>query len=541
MSDIAKKLDQIQELFQKGSLHLALKKITKLVKNNKYNFLAHNYRGIVLVGLHQTREALVSFKKAIDLNPDFADAYSNMGMAYQQSSNVTQAIKCYQKAIDINGDAPHYRLNLASIYLENDKNHLAIHALTELLERNSSVEHAHQLIAEAYIRQSNLPLAIEHHQKAWNINPVNPMNEYLLGVDFLWSGKMSQAEKHLAEAEKINPQYCEAIHGLVRIKKYLQDDPFVFNLLSLLKNKSLSTKDQIFIHFSLSKIYDDGSDYQRAFDHLAKGNTLMKGQYPFDFKKMDKLFDQITHSYENNSIPPLAINEGIACPIFIIGMPRSGSSLIEQIITGSSLVFGAGEINTLHENFSKIDFTSENLFEQMQLIKKIYEERITHLTDKPYVTDKLLLNFYWLGFIKKIFPACKVIHIQRNPIDVCFSGYQNLFVEGALSFTYDQEDIVRFYQKYEEMMSYWSNKLQDNILQVSYEELVNNPTVESKKIFNFIGIKYEEHFIEIDKNHRPVQTASDTQLRTTINKNSIARWKKYEPFIAPILEAFPGD
>ena len=121
---------------------------------------------------------------------------------------------------------------------------------------------------------------------------------------------------------------------------------------------------------------------------------------------------------------------------------------------------------------------------------------------------------------------------------MCFSGYQNLFVEGALSFTYDQEDIVRFYQKYEEMMSYWSNKLQDNILQVSYEELVNNPTVESKKIFNFIGIKYEEHFIEIDKNHRPVQTASDTQLRTTINKNSIARWKKYEPFIAPILEAF---
>jgi len=541
MSDINKKLDDVQRLFQQGDLDLALKKISKLVKNNKNNVLVHNYRGIVLVGLKKHREALLSFQKVVDLNPDFADAYSNMGMAYQQLSNFTHAIKSYKKAIDINGDALHYRLNLASIYLENDKIHLAIHELSNLLEINSNVEHAHQLIAEAYIRQSNLPLAIEHHQKAWNINPVNPLNEYLLGVDFVWSGKPKEAEKHLEEAIKINPEYCEAIHALVRIRKYLLDDPFAVRILSLSKSESLGTKDQCFIQFSLSKIYDDVSEYELAFHHLEKANNLMRGQHPFNFNQMNKLFSQITQMYEKNSIPPLAINNDVPSPIFIIGMPRSGSSLIEQIITGSPKVFGAGEISTLHENFLKMDFTGSNLSDQVRLIQKIYEERVTHLTDKPYVVDKLLLNFYWVGFIKRAFPGCKIIHVQRNPVDVCFSAYQNLFVEGALSFTYDQEDIITFYQKYEEMMAYWSQSLGDNIFQVCYEDLVSNPAAEAKKIFNFIGIQYEDHFIEIDRNIRSVQTASDIQLRKPINKNSIARWKKYEPYISPILKAFPSN
>ena len=542
MIDVDKRLDEVQKLFQENNFTSALKKITKLARTNKHNYHVHNYHGIVLVGLGKYHEAILSLQKSIGINPSFAEAFSNMGMAYQHLSNFPKAIHSYMRAIQLDSNALHYRLNLASIYLELDRIHLAIDTLKGLIELNDQVEHAHQLIAEAYIRQTNIDLAIVHHQKALAINPFNALNEFLLGVDFTWAGDLKLAEIHFNKAIGLNPHYCEAFHALGRIKKFSLDDPVVATFQILNNKNHLPSKDRAFVSFAFSKIYDELEIFDQAFEYLIMGNELMRADNPFDHNKLLKLFEEIKRAYNEIEMPKqLATDSQGPCPIFVIGMPRSGSSLIEQIITGSPLIFGGGELTTLHKKFTEVRFNRDDAAKQIVAIKGLYEESLSNLTSKHYVVDKLLLNFYWVGFIKKIFPHCKIIHVKRNPIDICFSIYQNLFVAGSLPFSYNQMDIVNFYHAYEDMMTYWSNLLQDNILHVRYEDLVENPEIETKKLFDYIGIDYKKDYTLIYKNTRPVRTASDVQLRSGINRSAINRWKNYAPYIADIIKSFPNN
>lgn len=538
LDNLEKKLNDVQQLYSQKKFQLAYQKINKLIKTNKDNAITYNYRGIILIAMKNYRDAISDFKKSLSLMPDFAEAISNMGMAYQGLKKNNQAILCYEKAIQKDKNALHFQFNLASLLLEDGQLDQSISLLKQILFQNANIEHAHHLIAEAYIRNRNFDLAYDHHLKSRLINPHHQMNDYLLGVDCIWRGDNGKAEEHLTRAIKLDPTFTKAIFALSGIKKISPEDKLGKDIIGLNKVMNLPPEEKIFKEFTLSKIYSDANLYAKSFEHLEKGNQLMKKLQPFNIREILSLFETIKNFYLSESMNLSEIDKLSCTPIFIVGMPRSGSSLLEQILTASELVYGAGEINDLHSHFMSNIKDKKSFIDTLPQIKKNYLQKISSLTNKQFITDKLPLNFYWLGFIKQLFPGCKIIHTTRDPIDVCFSIYNNLFVQGTLEFAYDRRDIIEFYHSYEELMVFWESSLEDTIMTLKYEDVVSEPEQEIKKVFNFIGIEFKDEYLDIEKNRRSVQTASATQIRGGINKNSIKKWQNFKLFISEFIEEF---
>lgn len=538
LDNLEKKLNDVQQLYSQKKFQLAYQKINKLIKTNKDNAITYNYRGIILIAMKNYRDAISDFKKSLSLMPDFAEAISNMGMAYQGLKKNNQAILCYEKAIQKDKNALHFQFNLASLLLEDGQLDQSISLLKQILFQNANIEHAHHLIAEAYIRNRNFDLAYDHHLKSRLINPHHQMNDYLLGVDCIWRGDNAKAEEHLTRAIKLDPTFTKAIFALSGIKKISPEDKLGKDIIGLNKVMNLPPEEKIFKEFTLSKIYSDANLYAKSFEHLEKGNQLMKKLQPFNIREILSLFETIKNFYLSESMNLSEIDKLSCTPIFIVGMPRSGSSLLEQILTASELVYGAGEINDLHSHFMSNIKDKKSFIDTLPQIKKNYLQKISSLTNKQFITDKLPLNFYWLGFIKQLFPGCKIIHTTRDPIDVCFSIYNNLFVQGTLEFAYDRRDIIEFYHSYEELMVFWESSLEDTIMTLKYEDVVSEPEQEIKKVFNFIGIEFKDEYLDIEKNRRSVQTASATQIRGGINKNSIKKWQNFKLFISEFIEEF---
>ena len=270
--------------------------------------------------------------------------------------------------------------------------------------------------------------------------------------------------------------------------------------------------------------------------------NLKKKISNYDVKNDLDLIENIKKTFikQSLSLKDTNNNDNI---IFILGMPRSGTSLVEQIISSHSNVFGCGELPILSkiikENFIENNKISEvylndiiNDDEKINKLRSYYFEFVKHFNlREKFITDKAPLNFRWIGFIKHLFPNSKIIHCTRNSKDNCLSMYKNLF-EGGLNFTYDQEDLVNFYKKYLDLMTYWKSKYNDSIFEINYEKLTNKKEEEIEKIINFCGLEMEESCLSFHKNKSPIKTMSTAQARQPIYKTSVKSFDKYKKYLS---------
>jgi len=545
MKNIDEELTEVQKLFSEGSYQLALRKINKLIKNNKQNYIVYNYRGIILVALKKSSDAIKDFQKTLELNSDFTEAIGNIGMAYHEMNYLDKAIEYYEKAYKLSG-LVQFKINLGSLYLQIRKNKKAIDHFNSSLKKDNRNEYLHQLIAEAYIRDVKYNLAIEHHKIAVSINPSNPKNYFLLGSDYIWSGDKELAVKNLIMALNLDHNYYEAYYALSRVQNIKITDNLGKNILELNTITPLSNRNKAFLNFTLAKIYDDQNDLINFNNHITKANLCMKNESKFNYSKVREFLGKIKYKYSKKlekSNFSCEVNDKIT-PIFILGMPRSGSSLVEQILSNNELIFGAGELSSIHESMSEainIKASDKEYTSILENIAQDYYDRLSHITDKNYVIDKLPLNFYWVGYIMKMFPHAKIIHTSRNPIAICYSLYKTLFAEGILEFSYDQDDIIKYYQLYKDMMVYWEELYKQEIFELDYESLINNPEQETKKIFNYLGLEFNKSYLEIGNNTRSVTTASDLQIRNKINSNGVNSWKNYSSIIKKFTNEFNSN
>lgn len=545
---LSTELDDVQSLFSQTRLDLAFIKIDRIIKNNKKHYLPYNYRGILFLKIGDYRRALEDFKKTISLNKDFALGFNNVALCYQALGNVKHAIEFYERASAIDSSMLEAKVNLGSLYLDTDKFYEAITALNFALEINPLHEHTHQLISDAYIKIAKFDLALSHHLKAKEINPSNYLNYYLLGSDYLWSGNKEDATSNFLKAIEFNPKYCQSYYGLSRVKKITPSDPIFSDVSKFINDKSIINNDRVYLNFFMAKVYED-IDKDLFFKYLDEGNRLKKEINNFSFESFQALSDKsidlfLNHVSKTNQLPlPEIADESIdiLTPIFIVGMPRSGTSLLEQVLSNDPRIFGAGEIDLFHSTLIKI-ISSENpssdISNKLMELRHNYLSNIRAMTNKKIFTDKLPLNFHWLGFIKKVFPNAKIIHVERNPIAVCFSIYKTLFSHGSLDFSYSQDDIVSFYRLYKNLMSFWSSHLSSFIFHANYEKIVRNPKDEFSLIFDYLGLSFSEKILEVQMNKRSVLTASDLQVREAIYDGSSNSWVKYEAYIQKFTQAF---
>jgi hypothetical protein len=319
-----------------------------------------------------------------------------------------------------------------------------------------------------------------------------------------------------------------------------------------LETRNISDKSKIYLFFSIAKVLEEQKDFSNAFYYLKKGNDLKRNTINYGSKQTLSLFEQLKFQFDIELLSELVSEKSDALsPIFIIGMPRSGTSLVEQILASHENITGGGELETSLQllfgelpKLTKVSWQDSLALLNPQIIshlKNIYIEKHAGLVNKTkHFTDKLPFNFALVGFLMIIFPKAKFIHIYKHPLDSCLSCYKQLFT-GGQEYSYQLDELASYYQEYVTMMKHWNAINTDNILNVSYEELVELPEENISSILKFLNLPWQEDCLQFQKSKRIVKTASSGQVRQGVYTSSVTRWKNYRKDLLPLIEVLSED
>ena len=503
--DLAWKILSI--VFEKtGKIQESLTAIKKIVNISSQDPLAHYNLGNTYGKLSNFSKAEESYKKAISLKPNFPEAYYNLGTIFENNFKLEEAEKYYKQAIALKPD-------FADAY-----NNLGI-VLEDLRKLNES---------EMCFK------------KVITLNPNFAEAFHNLGNNLEQQGAFKDAQMNYEKAIFINPSLANAHRQLSLIKKYDTYDDHYQLLQKLYKDKNLSEEQLCHINFSLAKIYEDLENFEKAFKHFEEGNKIQKKLLNYNIKKDIELFNQIKLNFKKikKNIPSIKRNKSDLTPIFIIGMPRSGTTLVEQIISSHSKVSGLGELPFVLQIGLKIandllEYNSETVLK----FRDNYLKKIKSFAEKNLIiTDKMPQNFLYTGLIATSFPEAKILHIKRNKSAVCWANYKQWFKSKDLSYSYSIDDIIKYYELYEDLMNFWKKLFIDRIYEVDYESLTNNHENEIKKLIKYLDLDWEDGCLSPEKNKRAVTTASNKQIRNKIFKGSSQKWKNYKPFLNGALD-----
>jgi tetratricopeptide (TPR) repeat protein len=474
----------------------------------------YNLLGASFFNQKHLNAALVSYNQAIRLQPDYAVAFYNRGNIHRDSGSLLRALADYELACKYN---PKYALaffNLGNI-------------LRSLCRFDESIE--------------NYKIAI-------NLHPTFHEALCNLGLSYKDIGKMKLALKSQENAIKLQPLYSQSHFNRSELIKYKSDDPFTEVIEKSYKSLDIINSDRKFLSFTLARIYEDLHQYKKSFRYLKEGNRLRKLELPYKISEdvdLIKKIKRISGDLESLSMQAFENKREDKIPIFIVGMMRSGTTLVEQIIASHTKVFGAGELETIRRSinpiFSKLlkNNLNKTKIESVDIIK-IRTNYLKHLNNLNFkeqiVTDKMPGNFRWIGFILKAFPEAKIINLQRDPRAVCWSIYKHCFSEPGNRYAYDMKDIVRYYKLYMDLMDYWKKCFPNKIYDVFYENLTEDQKKETIKLLNFCDLNLQENCLDFQKTQRVVRTASASQVRKKLYKGSSNAWKSYEKDLQPLIK-----
>ena len=385
--------------------------------------------------------------------------------------------------------------------------------------------------------------AIEYYKKSISIN--NNVIETHLNIASCYQsiGKNDESILHLKKVLKIDPKFTVADRLISSMKKYDENDEHLHSMNSKLKELDLTNERKSDLYFALGKAYEDLKKYDQSFSYYHDGNKLLKKRFLFDLNEEKNNCTKIKNFFQKKTVNNT--NQNQRKIIFIVGMPRSGTSLVEQILSSHNKVYGGGELNFLSNIVKKNilskykDITLREIPDLNKLILECSEEyfiKIKELdsTEKDF-TDKAPLNFRFIGFIKNFFPNSKIINCKRDTLDVIWSNYKNFF-PGSLPFTNDLNDLSNYHKIYLDLMNFWKKNFDKDIYDIVYEDLVKNPKAEIEKLLKFCGLEWDENCLKHEKNSRSIKTASATQARKPIYKSAIKSSEIYKKYLSEILK-----
>jgi len=470
-------------LYSGGKLKEALDEAMRLCQTYPTVAPLHNIRGACYVALGQPDSAVVSYKRALEIRPDFAEAHNNLGGALKDLDRLDAAVASYERALEIKPD-----------YAEAHNN---------------------------------------------------------LGNTLSVLGHVEASVKSFERAVEIKPDYALAHRNLSGLKKYQPDDAQIALMERLCSRPETDKSDHINLCFGLAKAYDDTGEVDKSFDYLAEGNRLRKKELNYNIGSDKQLFARIKENFGAESMPfgVVPIDEPLSIqPIFIVGMPRSGTSLVEQILASHSQVYGAGELGAMENFLSPVLLTStgqvmgqqNNHLHQHDIaaLRETYLKGLNALqVSEKSITDKMPLNFRWIGFILSAFPGAKIINLSRDPRATCWSNFKHYFPSPGIGYAYDMEDLAAFYKLYTDLMSFWRERFPNKIYDICYEDLTENQQEETRKLLEYCDLDWEERCLNFHQTGRAVRTASAAQVRQKIYTGSSEAWKRYEAYLQPLIKA----
>jgi tetratricopeptide (TPR) repeat protein len=412
---------------------------------------------------------------------------------------------------------------------------------------------AHNNLGLAFAAQGRIDEAVTHYERATVLNPDHAGAHGNLGIILKDQGKFDEAMARYGRALAIRPDYAEIQYYRAEIKTFHRGDADLAELQALADRDGLPENKAPYIHFALAKALEDSGDHAGAFEHLRKGNALKRRQVDYDEKSHVERFQRIAAVFDANLFARFhGSGDPSSVPVFVLGMPRSGSTLIEQILASHPQVHGAGELTDLDAAVSGV-LSAGNWPGQypdcvpaldgvtLRRIGQSYLSRLPALTDGAVrIVDKMPNNFNDIGLIRLVLPNARIIHTTRHPIDTCVSCYSKLFLNGQY-FSYDLAELGRYYRGYRELMTHWRSVLPSGaMLEVSYEDVVDDLEGQARRLIDYCGLPWDDHCISFYKTIRLVKTASAAQVRQPLFRTSLQRWRKYEAGLTPLLQEL-GD
>ena len=482
-----------------GDLVGAVESYAAVIRTAPDNVMARANIGIALRELGEFDEAENQCRAAIETNPAFPEAHNALGNLLVVTDRPGQAVNCFRQAVELRPSYLEARANLAAALFKCGDIEAAERAYRDTIAENEAFAEAHAG----------------------------------LGVVLLADGRLDEAVAAFRRTVAIKPGLGEAQYNLAAAGAEISEDG-IARIRELAETDEMPAQDRIALRFALGEYADQRGDAAAAFAEFLAGNELRKlelegtGQ-AFDVDAHDRDVLRIVSAFNSDTFDESSdVGNPTEVPVFIVGMPRSGTTLVEQIAASHPSVCGAGEIETL-SGFSTADPIAAKGAEDDILT------RFLLASDAERVIDKTPFNFFYLGIIRKLFPNSRLVHCLRDPLDTgvsCF--FQNFSVNHPWST--DLGQIGCYMRAYERLMNHWHEVLPAPPLEVRYEELVNDPETHSRRLIDFLGLEWDDACLDFHQTRRPVLSASNWQVRKPLYDTSVGRAAAYEPYLRPLLD-----
>ena len=551
---------------------------------------AHFNRGNTLQSLERYTEAVESYEKAAYFRPNHADTWINLGNVHKKQEHYELATACYRKAVALRPNDPgiHYNLGLAAGGLKQPKEALA-HFRKAIALQPDYVD-AHLSLADLLEELGRHNEALQNYEKMMSLAPDRDDVLAKKGHALHQLKRYKEAEAYLVEAITRQPNNVDALNNLgvlrmelgrnteatetfletirkekgsvsayyhLALQGYLAGDDKLFKQLQEIYAHRNTVPDEICVYLCLAmgKALEDRKRYDEAFKAYEEGNQLHYLSHPWNEAAAEMTQNEITSFFTTDVFAKceeiatrLRLPQETRRPIFIVSMPRSGSTLIEQILSSHPLVFGAGELTLFDEITDGVQLPKqdapgwEDACTRLRELGRRYLDEVWRLApDAAYITDKMPATFQHLGLLKLMLPDAKIIHAMRDPRDTCWSCYTHRFTRGH-NYSYDLGALGQYYMRYETQMRHWHEVLPaGSLLDVRYEDVVANPEHEVRRMLEYIGLPWDGACLKFHENKRPVNTASLNQVRQPLYSSSVARWKHFEKHLGPLLEIVGTD
>ncbi len=530
---------------QQGDNIEAERLIKQALKITPNDLMAMSNLGSIFQALGKLKDALDLFSKILAQQPNNAQIYTNRGNAFRASGQNLKAIKDYQAAIKLEPRIFEAARNLGIVLQEERQYTQAQQALEHCIKLAPNNPEARVSLANFYRETGQIQSAKIEYETALTLAPNIAGIHCDLAITLRDIGNLTDAKCHYETAVKIEPGLGRAWRGLAGITSYkkLSEISTMQEALS----KAPNHNEKMHIEFALGKAQEDLKNYDAAFAHFKIANELHHRTFSYDFESDFTFFKNLISKIDSEFLKnQSSVKSSSNRPIFVIGMPRSGTSLVEQILASHSHIFGAGELTALPETIANVfSMTDDQDYSksfkqttpaQLQAVSKAYFELIKSRVPKNshFFVDKMPMNFIHVGLISLTFPQALIIHCKRNPLDNCLSIFKNYLPASGHRYSANLESLGHYYRGYLQLMQHWKKTCGDAIFEVVYSDLVQNSEKVTRDLISACNLPFEEACLSPHKTQRVVSTLSATQVRQTIYSKSVGSAENYKAHLSPL-------
>lgn len=534
-------------------------------------------------------EALLAFKEVLNTDKRHHAAFYAMGIVYRDMDDLPRALECFEHAVGLAPKIAEYRMQFGVALRRHKIEDYAAQQLFEAVKLKPDWLEAVVLLAEVLQKQGRYDEAMECFQRALQLSPGNSelmerigyvyldmsdtdsaLQQFeqvqglqsdrfmtLLGIGraYMLAGQTSKAAATLENVIDRFPNDAAGYFYLAASRKFKADDPVIPQLQKLADRTSDQDGAAIDLSFALGKIYDDSKQWDDAWHYYSRGNRLRNAKYDYQPARQEAKFDNLIQVFSQEFIESRRdFGQETNLPVIIVGMPRSGTTLTEQIISSHPQVVGAGEVVFWNEAYEAVPYIMKSALhypncmldmtpEHADKLAKNYEAHLQKVAgpglNSARITDKMPHNFAHLGLIALLFPNARIIHCKRNALDNCVSIFFQNF-GGEHPYAYDLTNLGHHYKQYERLMEHWHKVLPGRIMDINYEDTISDPEYWSRKLIEHVGLEWDDACLAPHQLERTIKTASHWQVRQPIYKTSVQRWKNYENHLEPLMAAL-GD